>query len=279
MTRMQQIEPMISLPRAVLFELVNLYHEGSMEYSLLAARVSLFLDLESSRTIYPADYIRIWRWSRKKFRHHWPAIVEDVERWKMAVQDASNNPGGAKTKGQLGAGQGPDRGRKCQESTLESQGRGQVGATKGPDKGQLTTVLRRRRTNSSSSSLRQGPKIGRDQNPDGGANNRLVGSEDRRLAHLLARLITANYPTFRVPDLEAWAGEIRAIASNEQQSHAEIEAVIRWSQASEFWRSVIVSASKLREKYLQLKLQSEQKSSGHRQGHGPPAAIDYSDSF
>ena len=34
----------------------------------------------------------------------------------------------------------------------------------------------------------------------------------------------------------------------------QIEAAIRWCQADEFWRSNILSASKLREKYDQLRL-------------------------
>lgn len=62
---------------------------------------------------------------------------------------------------------------------------------------------------------------------------------------------------------------MRLLIDRDGKTIEQVEACIRWCQASEFWRSNILSASKLREKYDQLRLQAlaqRQQQGGRRQG-------------
>ncbi|WP_125107982.1 hypothetical protein [Gulosibacter massiliensis] len=56
---------------------------------------------------------------------------------------------------------------------------------------------------------------------------------------------------------------MRLLLYRDGKTIEQVEACIRWCQADEFWRSNILSASKLREKYQQLQLQAQRKST-HR---------------
>ncbi|WP_334153017.1 hypothetical protein [Microbacterium sp.] len=56
---------------------------------------------------------------------------------------------------------------------------------------------------------------------------------------------------------------MRLLLYRDGKTVEQVEACIRWCQADEFWRSNILSASKLREKYQQLQLQAQRKST-HR---------------
>jgi hypothetical protein len=83
----------------------------------------------------------------------------------------------------------------------------------------------------------------------------------RRLASGLADLIVANNPQhrlalgtedYRETTVAAWAIDIERLHRRGHVPHEQIEAVIVWSQADEFWRANILSGKKLREKYDQL---------------------------
>lgn len=77
--------------------------------------------------------------------------------------------------------------------------------------------------------------------------------EVARLALLLADLIRRRDPKARVaPGSKGWLDAIRLLLDADERSEAEVEHVIRWCQADDFWRKNILSAPKLRVKFDQL---------------------------
>lgn len=82
---------------------------------------------------------------------------------------------------------------------------------------------------------------------------KVVDPEHLRLSHLLAELMLANDDRVKVdPDGKRWLDAIRLLNTADKRTVAEIEQVIRWSQADEFWKANIHSAPTLREKFPKL---------------------------
>lgn len=79
--------------------------------------------------------------------------------------------------------------------------------------------------------------------------------EARRLCELLADLIVANgskRPTIG----KAWLTEARRLLRLDKRPPDEIERVLRWSQADDFWRGNVLSMPTFRSKYDRLRLAS-----------------------
>lgn len=87
----------------------------------------------------------------------------------------------------------------------------------------------------------------------------------------LADTIRAN--TGRRPNVTGrWRDSIRLMIDRDGIPAPDILAAIQWSGAHDFWRSVILSAPKLREKYQQMSLQA-QRGTGHGAGtNGRPVS-------
>jgi len=83
-----------------------------------------------------------------------------------------------------------------------------------------------------------------------------------QLASLLWESIRANNEKARTPDFQSWAGEIDKMIRIDGLTQPEIEAIIFWCQRDSFWKSNILSASKLREKFPQLWIKAK---SGYQQ--------------
>lgn len=84
---------------------------------------------------------------------------------------------------------------------------------------------------------------------------------DAPLSHLLADLIAQN--GLRRPRVgRRWVEAERLLLTRDNRDPAEAERLIRWCQASEFWRSNVLSMAKFREKYDQLWLQAKRKPGG-----------------
>lgn len=81
-------------------------------------------------------------------------------------------------------------------------------------------------------------------------------SEPRRLTELLIYLITDNNEFARVPDtpnkLENWIIEIDRMIRKDGINIKLVEGCINWCQNDSFWKSNILSASKLRKQFPQL---------------------------
>ncbi len=111
-----------------------------------------------------------------------------------------------------------------------------------------------------------------------------VFSEDTKefqLAHLLRSEIIKNLPEARVPraspdGLANWCLEINRMIHFDKRDPRDIALIIKWSQTDHFWRSNILSAKKLREKWETLVLQSKRplnQKKGENTGEKHDAAV------
>jgi hypothetical protein len=83
------------------------------------------------------------------------------------------------------------------------------------------------------------------------------------LSFLLADLIASNGG--RRPRIgQKWIAAERLLLERDGRDRSEAERLIRWCQADEFWRCNVLSMAKFREKYDQLRLQSQRSNGGGR---------------
>lgn len=76
--------------------------------------------------------------------------------------------------------------------------------------------------------------------------------EDESLAARILGLIHADSPSFRKPNLGAWADDIRLMREQDGRTLPEIWSLFQFVRKHSFWRTVVLSPGKLREKYDQL---------------------------
>lgn len=96
-------------------------------------------------------------------------------------------------------------------------------------------------------------------------------SDAARLCGLLADLIEAN-GSKRPNVSETWVRDMDRMLRLDSRTPEQVENCIRWSQADEFWRANILSPSKLRAKYDQLRLQAIARRSGNGRSLDPVGA-------
>lgn len=77
-----------------------------------------------------------------------------------------------------------------------------------------------------------------------------------RMSELLVSLIRQSHPKYKTPNIQRWAVHIDRMIRLDNRSLSDIEAVIRWSQADQFWKKNILSTEKLREKFDNLWLKA-----------------------
>lgn len=86
----------------------------------------------------------------------------------------------------------------------------------------------------------------------------IVREDVADLCETLASLIEANGS--KRPNVgKRWQDSARLLLDTDGRPLAEAKAVMRWSQQDEFWKSNILSMSKFREKYDQLRLRAQQQ--------------------
>ena len=91
------------------------------------------------------------------------------------------------------------------------------------------------------------------------------------LAERLKVLILGNNPKAKLPqDYKVWALEVDRMIRLDKRTESEIEQVMDFSQKDDFWRSNILSVSKLRKKFDQLWLKM-QKNPGLKMSTYNPA--------
>lgn len=102
----------------------------------------------------------------------------------------------------------------------------------------------------------------------------LSESKELQLASLLLTLIREHNPRYKQPDLQKWAKAIDLMIRIDKRPPDEIEKVIRWCQADNFWHVNILSADKLRQQYdkLFMKMRS-QNGSTRTQNSNPQGRI------
>ena len=78
------------------------------------------------------------------------------------------------------------------------------------------------------------------------------------LVDLLSEKMRENDPKAKIPKTEPqrekWATDFRLLIERDGRAVDEVKLVLAWCQADPFWRAVVLSASKFRQKYAQLKL-------------------------
>lgn len=77
------------------------------------------------------------------------------------------------------------------------------------------------------------------------------------LANFLLNEIRKNNPSFKQPNLQTWADDMRKIIELDNRDKSEACNVIRWAQSSLFWQTNILSAKTLRKQYDKLKMQMD----------------------
>lgn len=99
-----------------------------------------------------------------------------------------------------------------------------------------------------------------DQSPDGaglttsgGKTRKQHGTEDDyKAARWMIDRIRENDSTFKQPNLDAWANEVRLMREQDEREHREICELFGWCQRDQFWRANVLSPGKLRDKWGQL---------------------------
>ncbi|WP_437131247.1 hypothetical protein [Peptostreptococcus russellii] len=81
-----------------------------------------------------------------------------------------------------------------------------------------------------------------------------VDTPEYRLCKLLFALMRDNNPNCKQPNIQSWCKDMNKIIRIDQREPEDIAEVIKWSQKDEFWKSNILSPSKLRKQYDQLKV-------------------------
>ena len=76
--------------------------------------------------------------------------------------------------------------------------------------------------------------------------------------------IKTRNPQHKEPNLQSWAKHIDLMIRIEKRSIADIQRIIDWCQQDSFWQNNILSTSKLREKFDQLKLKMENPNANYR---------------
>ncbi|MGX5629066.1 phage replisome organizer N-terminal domain-containing protein [Bacillus thuringiensis] len=75
---------------------------------------------------------------------------------------------------------------------------------------------------------------------------------DMENAKLLFQLMLENNENCKEPNLESWANEMRLMRERDKRTEEQIQYVIQWSQRDPFWKTNILSPSKLRKQFDQL---------------------------
>lgn len=89
-------------------------------------------------------------------------------------------------------------------------------------------------------------------------------SVEVRLSKVLLSLILNRNPSFKEPDIGAWAKDMDAILRLDKRPADEMEKVIRWCQSDGFWQNNILSPGKLRKQYDQLKMKMGSSNGTHK---------------
>ncbi len=87
------------------------------------------------------------------------------------------------------------------------------------------------------------------------SNLPILKKEAFDLATMLATRIEAN-GSKRPTVSKSWINDIDLLMRADGKTTAEVQAAIQWSQSDPFWRAIILSPKKLRQKYDQMRLQS-----------------------
>lgn len=81
-----------------------------------------------------------------------------------------------------------------------------------------------------------------------------VDSPEMVLADFMLKEIRKNNPEHKTPNLQKWADEFRKIIDIDKRDKAEVSKLIRWVQSDDFEKVNVLSPTKLRTRYDNLKM-------------------------
>ena len=79
-----------------------------------------------------------------------------------------------------------------------------------------------------------------------------------QLSVFLFEEMKKNNPEVKHPDFDKWADEVRKMVELDGRKEEQVKNMIIWSQSNDFWKGIVLSTKKLREKYDQMKVQALQ---------------------
>lgn len=79
-----------------------------------------------------------------------------------------------------------------------------------------------------------------------------IDSVHYQLANLLYQKILENNPDHKKPNLQTWANHVRLMMERDNRTEEQIAYLINWVQQDNFWKTVVLSTSKLREQFDKL---------------------------
>jgi len=110
------------------------------------------------------------------------------------------------------------------------------------------------------------------------ANVKIKNPDYVEMVDLLISRIEGNNPKYfygknKEQKRDNWYEDIRLLKEKDRRTIEEIRRIINWCQSDSFWKSNILSASKLRNKFPQLELRSKIKSSETKPDYNEDAII------
>lgn len=78
--------------------------------------------------------------------------------------------------------------------------------------------------------------------------------DDMRCAEYIFKLIKDMDPDHQSPNFDSWANTVRLMVKANELSHKEICEVFKWANNDSFWQTNVLSPSKLRDKFSELRL-------------------------
>lgn len=82
-------------------------------------------------------------------------------------------------------------------------------------------------------------------------------TSDTENARLLFEKMRINNPDIKEPNFEKWSNDFRLIREVDKRTDKQIKYLINWTQNDSFWKSNILSPSKLRKQFDQLALKAK----------------------
>lgn len=102
-------------------------------------------------------------------------------------------------------------------------------------------------------------------------------SDSYILAKFMCDRITKNNPDFKEPDLQKWSDDFRKILELDERNKSEVAKLVKWVQEDDFEMVNVLSPSKLRKRYDQLKMKMEKPQQEMAFGKPIPAPPKYND--
>lgn len=102
-------------------------------------------------------------------------------------------------------------------------------------------------------------------------------SDSYILAKFMFDRITKNNPDFKEPDLQKWADDFRKILELDERNKSEVAKLVKWVQEDDFEMVNVLSPSKLRKRYDQLKMKMDKPQQEVAFGKPIPTPPKYND--